>query len=36
MEENASWSGYKGKEKGLNIYVSVPDRNVSTVLAIKA
>lgn len=25
-----------GKERGLNMYVSVLDRNVSTVLAIKA
>lgn len=34
MEENASWPGCRGR-KGLNVYVSVPDRNVSTVLAIK-
>lgn len=34
MEENASWPGCKGRE-GLNVYVSVPERNVSTVLAIK-
>lgn len=32
--ERASWSGCKGR-KGLNGYVSVPDRNASTELAIE-
>lgn len=35
MEDHVSWPGYKRREKELSIYVNVPDRNVSTVLAIK-